>query len=74
MLIYLDSVVLIYAFDHAGAFRARADTRLRSIASTGDRIAVSDLTRLECRVKPIQLGDLRRLQVLDLFSRERTFC
>jgi predicted nucleic acid-binding protein len=67
MLIYLDSVILIYALDHVGTFQTRADNRLRTIATVGDQIALSDLSRLECRVKPIQLGDLRKLQVFDSF-------
>ena len=67
MLIYLDSVILIYALDHVGSFQTRADNRLRAIAAAGDQIAFSDLTRLECRLKPIPLGDLRKLQVFDSF-------
>ena len=67
MLIYLDSVILIYALDHVGTFQTRADNRLRTIATVCDQIALSDLSRLECRVKPIQLGDLRKLQVFDSF-------
>jgi uncharacterized protein len=67
MLIYLDSVILIYALDHVGAFQTRADNRLRAIVAVSDQIALSDLTRLECRLKPIQLGDMRKLQVFDSF-------
>jgi uncharacterized protein len=67
VLIYLDSVILIYALDHVGPFQTRADNRLRAIVAAGDQIAISDLTRLECRIKPIQLGDLRKLQVFDSF-------
>src|SRR5262245_23283764 len=44
---------------HRGAlpFQARARARLATLAAAGDRAAVSDLTRLECRVKPLRLGD-----------------
>jgi hypothetical protein len=61
MLIYVDSVILIYALDHIGSFQTRADDRLRAIAAIGDQIVLSDLSRLECRVKPVQLGDVRKL-------------
>ncbi len=67
MLIYLDSVILIYALDHVGLFQTRADNRLRAIAERGDRIVLSDLSRLECRVKPMQIGDLGKLAVFDSF-------
>ena len=67
MLIYLDSVILIYALDHVGPFQTRADNRLKVIAAAGDQIAVSDLSRLECRIKPIQIGDERKLEVFDSF-------
>jgi len=41
--------------------------------ATGDQPAISDLTRLECRVKPIRLGDRRHARpygsVLDSIRR-----
>ena len=67
MLIYCDSVILMYFFDHTGAFHARAATRLAALRTAGDAIAVSDLTRLECRVKPIKLGDTAKLAIYDGF-------
>lgn len=57
MLIYLDSVICIYAVDGAPSFQARAVARLASMRAAGDQPAISDLTWLECRVKPIRLGD-----------------
>ncbi len=53
MLIYLDSAILIYYLDGIGPFQVLAANRLVAIRTAGDHIAVSDLTRLECRVKPI---------------------
>jgi uncharacterized protein len=58
MLIYLDSVVVIYAVEGAPAFRARAIARLAAAKSAGDEIATSDLTRLECLVQPIRNNDV----------------
>ena len=43
MLVYCDSVVLIYFFDHVGPFNTRATNRLAAMALAKDQIAVSDL-------------------------------
>lgn len=67
MLIHCDSVILIYLLDAADSFHDRAVARMGALKAAGDRIAVSDLTRLECRVKPIQVGDLARLHVFETF-------
>jgi predicted nucleic acid-binding protein len=67
MLIYCDSVILIYYFDHAGAFQLRAANRLAALRAAGDQMAVSDLTRLECRVKPMRLGNSISLAQYDHF-------
>jgi predicted nucleic acid-binding protein len=67
MLIYCDSVILIYLLDAADSFHHRAVARMGSLRAAGDHIAVSDLARLECRGKPIQLGESARLQKFDTF-------
>jgi predicted nucleic acid-binding protein len=67
MLIYCDSVILMYFFDHTGPFNARAVARLASLLAGGDLIAVSDLGRLECRVGPMKRGDAAKLAVYDGF-------
>jgi predicted nucleic acid-binding protein len=60
-------MILMYFFDHTGTFNLRASNRLAALAAVGDLIAVSDLVRLECRVKPILNGDTSRLAVYDAF-------
>jgi predicted nucleic acid-binding protein len=67
MLVYLDSVIVIYAIEGAGPFQARARARLATLAAAGDQAAVSDLTRLECRVKPPRLGDAPLLADYETF-------
>jgi predicted nucleic acid-binding protein len=67
MLIYCDSAIVIYFYEHTGPFNARAVKRLTALRAAGDRIAVSDLTRLECRVKPIRLGNAAALAIFDGF-------
>jgi len=70
MLIYFDSVIVIYLLDHAGPLQARALNRLAALVAAGDQVAVSDLVRLECRVKPLTQGDAAKLAAFDgFFSR-----
>src|SRR3954452_4911618 len=66
MLIYCDSVILIYFLDHVGPFQVRAASRLSAIGP-GDRLALSDLVRLEYRVGPLAIGDGAGLAVFDSF-------
>jgi uncharacterized protein len=37
------------------------------VTAAGDQIAISDLTRLECRVRPIAAGDAVKLAGFDTF-------
>ena len=67
MVIYCDSCIPIYYFDHTGPLNIRAAHRLAVFAAAGDLIAASDLVRLECRVKPISVGDAAKLAVFDAF-------
>lgn len=57
MRVYSDSVILIYYFEGAPSFKARATARLAALWAAGDTLAVSDLVRLECRMLPIRLSD-----------------
>lgn len=56
MLIYLDTVIVIYTLEGVPALMARADARLLTARSAGDTFATSDLTRLECSVQPLRLN------------------
>jgi predicted nucleic acid-binding protein len=67
MLIYLDTVICVYAVEGAPAFQARARARLATMRAAGDQPAISDLTWLECRVKPIRLGNVVLLADLEAF-------
>jgi predicted nucleic acid-binding protein len=67
MLVYCDNCILIYFYDHTGPLQVRASSQLARIAAAGDQIATSDLVRLECRVKPIHLGDVAKLAAFDAF-------
>ena len=55
MLVYLDSVIVIYAVEGPASFQARATARIAALSAAGDQVAISDLTSLECRIKPIRV-------------------
>jgi uncharacterized protein len=67
MLAYLDTVICIYAVEGVPTFQAKARARLVTLRAAGDQPAISDLTWLECRVKPIRLGDAVGLVEMEAF-------
>lgn len=67
MVIYCDSVILIYFLDTVGPFNIRAVSRMAAMQAAGDEVEFSDLSRLECRVKPLKLGAMTTLADFDAF-------
>ena len=67
MIVYLDSMIVIYLIEGPGPFRIRARARLAQITAAGDETAISHLIRLECRVKPIRASDASLLADYDAF-------
>src|SRR5262249_35409639 len=67
--IYLDTVICIYAVHGFPSFQARARAWMAVLRAGGDQAAVSDLTSLECRVKPLRLGDAVLLKDMEDFLR-----
>jgi predicted nucleic acid-binding protein len=67
MLRYVDSVILIYFLERADAFHTRATNWLAVFQAAGDDLAVTDLSRLECRVGPLKGGDALLLAKYDGF-------
>jgi predicted nucleic acid-binding protein len=67
--IYLDSNIVIYLIEEPPDFGARATARMAPVRDTGERLAVTDLTRLECRVRPLASSDLGLLAHYDAFFR-----
>lgn len=62
--IYLDTAPVIYAVEQVAPFASQVDKRLSEKDST---LITSDLTRLECRVKPMRDDDLDLLNDYDDF-------
>ena len=69
MVVYCDSVILIYFLDHTGTFNVRATNYLTALFAAGDDVACTDLVRLECRVQPIRLGRAAKLADFDASRR-----
>lgn len=65
MLIYLDSNIVIFFIEQPKHWGPLATARLAAIHSQNDQIVVSDLTRLECRVMPMRLGNTQLLTEFD---------
>ena len=64
MRLYLDTAPVIYTVEQVPIFSALVDTRL----SSPDIVLVaSDLTRLECRVRPLREGNTKLLMEYDTF-------
>ncbi len=60
--IYFDSVAFIYYVEQRAPWSSRIDTRL---TAGPVQIVVSDLTRMECRVKPLAAGNTALLAEFD---------
>ncbi|MGH7127273.1 MAG: type II toxin-antitoxin system VapC family toxin [Planctomycetaceae bacterium] len=67
MLVYLDSNIVVYLVEQPSNFGPRAALRVQALLASGDRIMVSDLTRVECRSNPLAAGDQGTLLHYDVF-------
>ncbi len=63
--VYLDSNVVIWLTEGAAGKRAAVVARLRALGDRASYLVVSDLVRLESRVKPLASGDGRLLLAYD---------
>jgi uncharacterized protein len=66
LIIYLDTAPLIYLVEHVPHYGDLVAQRLSPV----DELMVSDLSRLECRVKPIRDRDGVLLEEFDRFFNE----
>jgi predicted nucleic acid-binding protein len=67
VLIYLDANIVIYLIEQPAGWGPRAKTRIDALRANGDKMAVSDLTRLECRVQPLATNNTARLAQFSAF-------
>ncbi len=57
MIVYLDSGIVISLVEKRAVLGPLAASRTTELEQTGCLFAVSDLTRMECRVGPLRSGD-----------------
>ena len=70
MRLYLDASAIIYAVESVPPFRDLVVARIAQAVQSGD-VLTSQLSRLECRVKPLRDGDRLLLQRFeDFFTRQ----
>jgi predicted nucleic acid-binding protein len=68
MRLYLDASAIIYSLEGAPAVRDAAIRRIEQAEQSGDgAVITSQLSRLECRVKPLRDGATQRLARFDAF-------
>lgn len=65
MSVFLDSNIVIYLIERTPDFGPIAARRIESLLSQGQRLVVSDLVRMECRVHPLRDGDAVTLSAFD---------
>jgi predicted nucleic acid-binding protein len=56
-MVFLDTAPVIYFVEHHPVWGPKATSRLAAFQAAGEFLALSDLVRMECLVKPLQLGD-----------------
>jgi predicted nucleic acid-binding protein len=65
--IFLDTNIIIYFIQNPPGWGPRAAARVARMHAAGDTPVISDLTRMECRVKPVKTGDAVLLAGFDSF-------
>lgn len=72
MRVYLDSCALIYRIEQRAPWAGRVNECLAKIEADRSVLVVSELTRLECRVRPIALDREDMLSSYDRFFAQPT--
>jgi uncharacterized protein len=67
VLVYLDSNIVIYLIEQPAVYGPLAAAKVKDVLDAGDRIVVSDLTRIECRCTPLAANDTATLALFDAF-------
>ncbi len=56
-MIFLDASLVIYLIAQPPIWGAKATARITALLATGERLASSDLIRMECQVGPLKAGN-----------------
>ena len=65
--VFLDTNIVVYLIERTPYFGPAAAARTQSLLSQGERLVVSDLVRMECRVRPLRLEDAVTLAAFDRY-------
>lgn len=57
MIVCLDANIVIYFVERNPLWEPKVAARMRALAAAGNSLAVSEASRLECLVGPLQSGD-----------------
>jgi uncharacterized protein len=61
LIVFLDTSVVIYFIEQPSIWGPKATARIAASLTLGERLAVSDLVRMECQVGPLKTSDALRL-------------
>ena len=67
MPVFVDTNIVIYLIEQPAGFGPRATAYIDAVTAAGDRIMVSDLARMECRVGPLAVSDTVTLAEYERF-------
>ena len=56
-MVFLDTNTVIYLIEQPATLGPKAKARVDALVATCDRLAVSDLVRMECQVGPLKASD-----------------
>jgi predicted nucleic acid-binding protein len=68
IVVFLDANTVIYLIEQPPTLGSKATARVTALLAGGERLAVSDLVRMECQVGPLKANDVA------LRARYVTFC
>ena len=60
-MVFLDANSVIYLIEQPPTLGSKAKSRVTALLASGERLAVSDLVRMECQVGPLKANDLALL-------------
>jgi uncharacterized protein len=56
-MVFLDANSVIYLVEQPAASGSKTKERVNALLASGERLAVSDLVRMECQVGPLKVND-----------------
>ncbi len=67
MSVFLDTNIVIFLVERTPGTGPLAEARVKALLSQGERLVISDLVRMECRVRPLRENDQVLLAEFDSY-------